>query len=82
MTLFSWIVIFVYSLPGNYINGLLALIGISFAHLATNLFDDYIDYKNLDDNCQKCKCAYIKQGKATINDVLMVVIIYFLKASF
>lgn len=82
MTLFSWIVIFVYSLPGNYINGLLALIGISFAHLATNLFDDYIDYKNLDDNCQKCKCAYIKQGKATINDVLMVVIIYFLIASF
>ena len=78
MTLLSWLVIFVYSLKlgGNVLNGVLALVGISFAHLATNLFDDYVDYKNLPENSQKCKCAYIKDGSATINDVLIVVIAY------
>lgn len=81
MTILSWLVIFTYSFSGNKINGLLALIGIAFAHLATNLFDDYVDYKNLTDNCQQCKCAYIKEGKATINDVLIVVLIYLVIAS-
>lgn len=78
MTLLSWLVIFVYSLKldGNVLNGVLALVGISFAHLATNLFDDYVDYKNLPENSQKCKCAYIKDGSATISDVLKVVLIY------
>lgn len=83
MTLLSWLVIFVYSLKldGNVLNGIVALIGISFAHLATNLFDDYIDYKRLTDCSQKCKCAYIKEGKATLKDVLVVVIIYCIIAS-
>lgn len=83
MTLLSWLVIFVYSLKlgGNVLNGVLALVGISFAHLATNLFDDYVDYKNLPENSQKCKCAYIKDGSATINDVLKVVIVYLVIAS-
>lgn len=78
MAVLSWLVIFVYSLKfdGNILNGIVALIGISFAQLATNLFDDYIDYSKLTDNSQKCKCAYIKEGKATLNDVLKVVIIY------
>ena len=78
MTLLSWLVIFVYSLKfnGNVINGLAALVGIACAHLATNLFDDYMDYKKLSDNSQKCKCAYIKEGYATLDDVLRVVIIY------
>ena len=84
MTLLSWFVIFVYSLKlgGNVLNGLVALIGISCAHLATNLFDDYVDYKKLTDNSQKCKCAYIKEGKATLKDVLVVVIIYCVIACF
>lgn len=83
MTLLSWLVIFVYSLKlgGNVLNGIVALIGISFAHLATNLFDDYVDYKKLTDNSQKCKCAYIKEGKVTLKDVLFVVIIYCVIAS-
>lgn len=81
MTFLSWLVVFTYSMPGDIINGILALFGIAFAHLATNLFDDYVDYKNLPDNCQQCKCLYIKEGKATINDVLRVVIIYLLIAS-
>lgn len=78
MAILSWLVIFVYSVKfnGNILNGIVALIGISFAQLATNLFDDYIDYSKLTDNSQKCKCAYIKEGKATLNDVLAVVIIY------
>ena len=78
MTLLSWLVIFVYALNenGNILNGVIALIGIAFAHLATNLFDDYIDYKKLTENSQKCKCLYIKEGKATLNDVLLVVVIY------
>ena len=82
MTFLSWLVVFTYSLPGDILNGILALIGISFVHLATNLFDDYVDYKNLPDNCQQSKCLYIKEGKATTNDVLKVVIIYFIIASF
>ena len=78
MTILSWLVIFVYSIKsgGNILNGFVALIGISFAHLATNLFDDYVDYKKLTDNSQKCKCVYIKEGKATLKDVLIVVIVY------
>ena len=78
MTLLSWLVVFVYSLKsgGDILNGVIALIGICFAHLATNLFDDYVDYKKLTDNSQKCKCAYIKEGKASLNDVLKVVVIY------
>lgn len=78
MTILSWLVIFVYSLKldGDVLNGIIALIGISFAHLATNLFDDYVDYKKITENSQKCKCAYIKEGKASLKDVLNVVIIY------
>ena len=81
MTILSWLVIFVYSVDGNVFNGILSLVGISCVHMATNLFDDYIDYKNLTVDCQKCKCAYIKEGKATIEEVLKVVIIYFVIAA-
>jgi len=78
MAILSWLVIFVYALQngGNILNGLAALVGISFGQLATNLFDDYVDYKHLPPNSQTCKCAYIKEGKATLNDILKVVIIY------
>lgn len=78
MALLSWLVIFVYSLKagGNIVNGLFALVGITCGQLATNLFDDYVDYQKLTDNSQQCKCSYIKSGEATLNDVLRVVIIY------
>lgn len=84
MTFMSWLIVFLYSMKcnGNILNGVLALIGISFAHLATNLFDDYIDYKTLSKdetfmkNTVKSKCAYIKSGDATLNELLLVVIIY------
>ena len=83
MSILSWLIIFVYAFNnGNKLNGIVALLGIACAHLATNLFDDYIDYQALDDNCQQCKCAYIKSGNVSIKDVLHVVIIYFLIAGF
>lgn len=83
MSILSWLVIFVFALKqgGNILNGIIALIGIVSAHLATNLFDDYVDYKVLPENSQRCKCAYIKDGKATLSSVLKIVIIYLLIAS-
>ena len=81
MTVLSWLIVFLYTIGGDTLNGFLALLGISCAHLGTNLFDDYVDYKKINDNCQKSKCAYIKNGLATIEDVLKVVIIYFSIAS-
>ena len=82
MTILSWLVVFVYALSfnGDILNGIVALLGISCAHLATNLFDDYVDYKSLSENSQKCKCLYIKNGEATISDVFRVVIVYLLIA--
>lgn len=76
MTLLSWLVVFIYAFDGNIVNGIAALIGISCAHLATNLFDDFVDYKALPENSQKCKCAYIKDGSASLKDVFAVVIVY------
>ena len=78
MTIMSWLIISVYALNegGSIVNGVLALIAISCCQLATNLFDDYADYKNSPELTQQCKCEYIKNGEATLNDVLKVVIIY------
>lgn len=89
MSFFSWLVIFVYGLDedGNPLYGLLALVGICFAHLAANLFDDYIDYhnlqKNIDENnkitlpnTQQGKCKYLLDGKAGLSDVLKIIILY------
>lgn len=88
MTFMSWIIVFLYALKhdGNIVNGILALIGISFAHLATNLFDDYVDFRALSKDEEfmkstvKSKCAYIKNGQATLNQLLSVVCIYCLIA--
>ena len=89
MTIFSWLVIFVYSLinAGNLLYGLLALFGICFAHLGANVLDDYIDYKilikslgfNKDEylkHSQKTKCRYIIEGKLKEKDVLQLALTY------
>jgi len=49
MTIFSWLVIFIFALlnSGNVLYGIIALIGLCFAHLGTNTIDDYFDYKFL-----------------------------------
>ncbi len=62
--------------------GLISLVGISLVHLATNLIDDYIDYKDLqkDDKFitagRDCKCAYIRSGEATTKDLRNVILIF------
>ena len=90
ITFLSWLVIFVYSLKqgGAILNGIIALVGISFVHLATNLIDDYIDYKVLQkDNKfitagRDCKCEYLRSGKATIRDLRNIIIIFLTIAAF
>ena len=82
ITFISWLVIFLYSakMGGAIINGLIALIGISLLHLATNLSDDYFDYKRLSadnsfvDNSKEIKCRYLRSGEASISDLRNVII--------
>lgn len=84
MTIMSWLAVFILGIKagGDILNGILALIGISFAHLATNLFDDYIDYKILCktpeklEKTVKSKCAYIRDGSASLKELSAVVAVY------
>ncbi len=93
MTILSWLVVFTFGLysSGNVINGILALIGICFAHLGTNVLDDYLDYKHLIKqvsfnkseylkNTQKTKCRYIISGMVEEKDILYLAFSYFLLA--
>ncbi|MGN1125287.1 MAG: prenyltransferase [Candidatus Gastranaerophilaceae bacterium] len=87
MSIFSWLVAFTFGVTnnGNIFYGILALIGICCCQLATNLFDDYIDFKKLTKlgtlkHQTKSKCAYITNGEATLGDILKVVVIYCLIA--
>lgn len=85
ITVLSWIVAFTYSIKANgqILPGLIALVGISLVHMATNLIDDYHDYKILTkdrkymESAQNCKCAYLRNNQAS-TDELKMVIIYFL----
>lgn len=84
ITILSWLVIFIYSLKqgGNAVLGLISLIGICLVHLATNLADDYFDYKVIVENdefrntIKSFKCAYLKSGEATIKDLKNAIIIF------
>ena len=88
MTIFSCLVCFLYALgaKGDVINGILAFIGILFAHMATNLFDDYFDYKVLFQNPRaseftpEVKCDYLRKNFATLKDLLVVICLYCLTA--
>ena len=93
MTILSWLVVFTFGLysSGNVINGILALIGVCFAHLGTNVLDDYLDYKHLIKqvgfnkseylkNTQKTKCRYIISGMVEEKDILYLAFSYFLLA--
>ena len=81
ITTLNFLVIFVYALfnNGDITAGVLAYIGVSLVHLATNLSDDYFDYKKLindSDFCAKdCKCAYLRNGQANICDLRNAIII-------
>lgn len=83
MSIFSWLVVFTFGVSshGNIFYGILALIGICCCQLATNLFDDYLDYQKLIklgtlEHQTKSKCAYITKGEATLDDVLRIVFLY------
>ena len=82
ITILNWLVIFIFSIKhgGNWILGLVALFGISLVHMATNLIDDYFDYKILSQNeefflsSQNCKCFYLKENLATTKELKINVI--------
>ena len=84
ITILNWLVIFVYSLKhnGNITLGIIALIGICLVHLATNLADDYFDYKILckDENylksAQNCKCKYLRDNKTNMDELKWVIILF------
>lgn len=90
MTVYSCLACFLYALTvgGNVINGLVAFVGILFAHMATNLYDDYDDYKILRDDPRfiefvpDVKCSYLRDGSATYTDLLLVIIVYCMIALF
>ena len=46
MSIMSWSVPFVFGITdkGNILYGIIALIGIIFAHLGVNMFDDFVDF--------------------------------------
>lgn len=89
MTVMSWLVVFLWGVKdhGDIFNGILALLGIVLAHLATNLIDDYCDYKILCQDekyiktAQKCKCAHIFEGRVTLPEMLRMIILYCLLAA-
>jgi len=74
MSTLNWLVVFVLTIKtyktANILYGFLALIGIIFAHLGTNLFDDCIDYI-LKVPKQKCKTEYLENGFTTIKKVIL-----------
>lgn len=90
MTILSWLVIFTFSCinSGNIWYGIIALIGVCFAHLGTNLIDDYFDYKFLIKmvdfdkseylkNSQKTKCRYLISGQMSESQLGLLIFIYF-----
>lgn len=89
VTVMSWFVafIFAYKVGGNPYLGIVALLGICCAHMATNLIDDVFDYAKLTKqegfdkkvlltNAQKSKCRYLADGSATIQQTLFVIFLY------
>lgn len=89
MTILSWLTVFTYGIKagGNIPAGVIALIGICFVHLATNLIDDYFDYKILIkdekfmNTAQNCKCEYLRNNKATTKELLTVILLFLSIAS-
>lgn len=81
MSIINWLVAVVLTLSfyqnANVFYAFVALLGILFAHLGTNLFDDCIDYI-LKVPKQKCKTEYLDSGFTTIKNVFFVLFFYFL----
>ncbi len=84
ISIMSCIVPFVYAFfdDGNILYGIAAMVGVVLLHLATNLFDDIIDYirekreidlglKN-DFNFQSGKCILIRNGTFLLKDACII----------
>lgn len=92
MSVMSWSIPFLFGIidGGNIFYGILALVGIIFAHAGVNLFDDYADYKIalksaingvLPDNIlQKGKCLYLINKKISLKTLASAIILCFLIA--
>ncbi len=92
MSVMSWTVPFLFATldGGNILYGIIALIGIVFAHAGVNLFDDCIDYilekrkisKGLKEKfeLQKGKCAYLLDKRTNLNELLFIISVCFMIA--
>ena len=83
MTFFNFLVCFMFCASfenANFVFGLLCLVGLAFAHLGTNLFDDCIDFL-LKVPKQKCKTQYLDTKFTDFKTILMVTFLYFSAAS-
>ena len=84
ITLLNCLVIFIFALKqnGNLLYGILAILGSSLVHMATNLIDDYFDYKilikdeNFINSAQNCKCLYLKTGQATVKELKIAILTF------
>ncbi len=89
ISIMSWVVPFLFAFlnGGNVFYGLIALFGIVILHLATNLFDDVVDYvieynkikkglKN-DFNFQKGKCSLIINKEVSLKTAFAVSVLLF-----
>ncbi len=85
ITLLNCLVIFIFALKqsnGNPYLGLLAILGSSLVHMATNLIDDYFDYKilikdeNFINSAQNCKCLYLKSGQASTKELKFAILTF------
>ena len=94
ISIMSWFVPFILGAfdKGNILFGFFAFIGIVILHLASNLFDDTVDYiltkRKIDKgeqkefNFQPGKCICIFNGQLTIKDYIAACIIMFSIALF
>ena len=91
MSFMAWIIPFSLGLKqgGNWLYGLVALVGIICVHLGANLFDDVVDYKKYLKNCEKNnnlnfkkgKCKFFVENLLSIKKALFVVAVLFAIAS-
>lgn len=87
MSIMSWSVPFVFGITdkGNILYGIIALIGIIFAHLGVNMFDDFVDFLIAKKNAnadgkivlQKGKCTYLLNKELTLKQLALVICVLF-----
>ena len=87
MSIMSWSVPFVFGITdkGNILYGIIALIGIIFAHLGVNMFDDFVDFLIAKKNAnadgkivlQKGKCTYLLNKELTLKQLALAICVLF-----